>query len=183
MRQSSTGPVPRSHTDTIALYLSGMGYKYDRSPDGDTFAFSLLTDTGLLREGQLAIYEGSQVVRSFIRIPEPYAAKNKAAWVDSLIAEANHRLAVLGWFARGAPIGVYYQSAVRTNGNVDTDLVEQLMNSSAFPLAVFERALRSAKYRKVTPLDALNASLIEQNVSEGIKVGKGTRRALMRVLK
>ena len=168
---------------SIAICLAGFGYSFKTSPDKAEFAFQIRNPAGRFFESRLGIVDAARVVRLHVRFRESPLGAARPAWVNSLIAEANHRLAVLGCFARGAPIGIYYQTAVRLDDEVNWAPVERLLNFSTFPVSVFDGALRLVGRPKVTPLDALNASLIEQNVSEGIQVGKGTRRALMTILK
>lgn len=116
--------------------------------------------------------------------PNGYPAHRKA-WVRELVARLNETTAILGFFVvRWDDGSVYYSCGLdlqdtRPDPFLAIDRIQQLLNTLAFPVSIWERSFRHINSETVDPLSALGASLVENECFDDTTFSPGARRALL----
>jgi hypothetical protein len=167
----------------VECCLCILEYKYSVEREGAEMRFRCGTKSGAIWHAQILVYEREQVARLIIHCGMATAA-NRLTWSKELVRIFNNRVAILGFMAIDDDGATSYRSTADLRG--DSSIlggIKRLLNAAAFPLGIWEHSFRHLTDRKASPTDAINAALISDDAYELSDVSKGTRRALISVLK
>lgn len=180
--KSATGyeEKPTSTLSTqVAVHLMGLGYTAARSDGGSRYLTRIQTRVGEYRDAQLLVHEEERVIRIYVRIPRP-CVSSRESWISALVNIANDELAIFGFFAIDAAGQLYHHVAEEfESGIVSQEQLDRMLNRTAFPLKVLERALSHFSKGKTSPLDALRAALTVHQALDVDDQGASVRKAML----
>lgn len=161
-------------------YVKSRGINATVLDDGSRMTFTTSHLVGEERDCQLVVYEDSRVIRFFVRIPQHFPC-NRREWVKGLVAVANEKLSIFGFFVFSENLGLHYHVAAQIldEDSLPLDALEALINRAAFPVKTFELALRRVTRSKISPAVAMQAALIEGEAKEAATAIKSVRKALL----
>lgn len=164
--------------------LALFGYPFERGPSSNDFRFRLHTTSEASWRSQLLVHESERLVRLCVFLSDNLYPKSREWWVRELVARIDDKIGVLGAFGIDWDVGAvtYRATADLRYEQPLLQVLTDLLNGVAFPLAVWEHAYRHVLNASVLPADALTASLIEVRSHEGAHVTKAVRRVLLRVV-
>lgn len=150
---------------------------------GNDLRFHIFTDRQTSWRAQIVVHEDERLLQLFVYLTDDQYPVKCVPWIREFAARFNVCVTVLGCFAVGWDNGdVCYRAALDFRRiQPQPALIEDLLNGTAFPIRMWQRAFEHVWGRKVAPQDALNAALIAGDAYEGDGVSNGTRRALFQV--
>lgn len=166
----------------VSSYVKSLGYGVAQADNGRRLEFAVRAASAEPWQCHMVVYEDSRVLRIFVSISEPYPL-HRSDWIRTLVAVANEELAVFGHFVRSDVVGLYYSCAsCVAKEDLPIDAVDELMNRIVFPVEIFARAMRRVSRRKVSPVAALEAALIEGEARDLESAGRNARKALLTLI-
>jgi hypothetical protein len=166
----------------IAVHLFGLGYEAKHSRDRQSYRFCIQVEPGRWRETLLVVHEEERVVRVVVELPSS-GQVCKRSWIAELVHVANEQLAVFGFFVLGVDGRLSHRLADEyPDAVVSQDALERFLDRVAFPIRVFERALRYGKKGSVSPRTAIQVGLTENNGLDSSGSSSRIRRTVLELL-
>ena len=169
--------------DAICAVLAEHGYDVERRHDGLDLRFHAVTDDGRRWRTQVLLDEQHAVARLFVYLDlDPLTVRRD--WVLELVCRVNSLLAI-GAFDFDWDTGevAFRHGRDFTGQTIDAAQVTQLLKVAAVALRLFTRALAYASGDDVSPVGALDAARVAEDLAvDGVSSDAG-RRALVRLVK
>lgn len=173
------GPIAHA----VKATLDHFGYKHIINKKGTSVIFDVVTPGPVVWRSQGVIYESSKVLELNVFATDEGYREDRERWVLELACRATNTFPTGAFAFRWGYGDVRYRTCLSFGQREVNNLeVEELLNSTAFPLRVWHDAFQY-RHAKVTPEAALNAALIRLDGYEQETVSNATRRALLTVEK
>ena len=170
--------------DAICAVLAEHGYDVERRRDGLDLRFHAVTDDERRWRTQILLDEHHAVARLYIYLDLDGIAAVRRDWILELVCRVNSLLAI-GAFDFDWETGevAFRHGRDFTGQAIDSGQVAQLLKVAAVALRLFTRALAYASDADVSPLGALDAARVAEDLAvDGVSSDAG-RRALVRLVK
>ena len=169
--------------DAICVVLAEHGYNVERRDDELDLRFHAVTDDGRRWRTQILLDERHAVARLFVYLDlDPLTVRRD--WVLELVCRVNSLLAIGGFdFDWDNGEVAFRHGRDFTDQTIDSVQVAQLLKVAVVALRLFTRALAYSSGDEVSPLGALDAARVAENLAvDGVSSDAG-RRALVRLVK
>lgn len=166
------------HLDIVAVLCEYSTKVLGGSTQGD-YRFRIQTKSGANWRTQMLAHEEAGLLRLIVHLDLLYSPKLRPSIME-LVCRANSDL-ILGSFEFCWETGaVSFRHTLDVRGEtLDRGLVERLLDSAAFPLALFERASGRLTTRGTAARVAWNASMVEEDATNMRSVAPETRKVLL----
>lgn len=181
---SSVGaPQWQALRDVLLSVLTEHGYSVEARRSGQDLRFYAVTDDGHRWRTQILIDERHPVARLFLYLDLDYPARRRD-WVLELACRVNALLAI-GAFEFDWDTGsVMFRHGLDFTGQpVDGAGAARLLKVAVIALRVFTRAFAYQASGDVTPVAALDAARVAEDLADDGVASPGGRRALVRLVK
>jgi hypothetical protein len=169
--------------EAIRIMLSEHGYDVESRLDGLDLRFDAVTDDERRWRTQILLDEQHAVARLYVYLDLEGAALRRE-WVLELVCRVNSLLAI-GAFDFDWETGevAFRHGRDFTGQLIDSAQVAQLLKVAVVALRLFTRAMAYASVEDVSPLGALDAARVAEDLAvDGVSSDAG-RRALVRLVK
>jgi hypothetical protein len=173
----------RGLRNAIRTMLDGHGYSVESLRDGQDLRFHAVTEDERRWRTQILIDERHPVARLYVYLDLEYAAARRG-WVLELVCRVNSLLAI-GAFDFDWETG---QVAFRhgrdfTGQAMDAAHVDQLLKVAVVALRFFTRAYGYHTIEDVSPVGALDAARVAEDLADDGVSSEAGRRTLVRLVK
>ena len=169
--------------DAICAMLAEHGYDVERRRDGLDLRFHAVTDDSRRWRTQILLDEKHAVARLYVYLDLEGVVHGRE-WLLELVCRVNSLLAI-GAFDFDWDSGevAFRHGRDFTGQSIDSVQVAQLLKVASVALRLFTRALAYGSVEDVSPVGALDAARVAEDLAvDGVSSDAG-RRALVRLVK
>lgn len=166
----------------LGSVLDGFGYKYQRRDAGGDLRFRLFTEAEVSWRAQFLLSRQADLLRLIVYLTDTPYREDRQHEVGDLVHRLNDDIVVIGNFALSLYSGgVTFRSSLDLRRqSLDACTVENLLNTSSFPIRVWSHAYALVRTGG-SARSALNAALVLVGDFEDAFVTRAVRKMLLRV--
>lgn len=173
----------RSLRDAIHTMLREHGYAVESRRDGLDLRFEAVTGDGRHWRTQILLDDQHAVARLFVYLDLDRAVLPRE-WLIELVCRVNSLLAIGAFdFDWDTSEVAFRHGRDFTGQSIDSAQVAQLLKVAVVALRLFSRALAYATEGDVSPLGALDAARVAEDLAVNGVSSEAGRRALVRLVK